>query len=446
MDFKIELPTDVEFILEKIESEGYEAYVVGGAIRQQLINQIHGTNYAINDYDFCTNADMDKLKEIFKTYSIKLIGEHFGILQITMNENHYEIAKFRRDNEYTDSRRPDSVEFVNELEFDLARRDYLYNSIAYNSTKGLIDPFNGIEDIKNKTTSCVGNAKENLLADGLRMMRGVRFNAQLGFNFNFSSINIIRKNSNLIKNISIERISIELEKILCSPNSVDGIKELVALGLMKYIIPEFLKCGNYDQQNSHHDLTLDNHIYKVMENLPHTLEMQLAGLLHDIEKPSCQTTDDKGVSHYYGHDQMSSIKAIEILKRLKFSNKVIDKVSKLILHHMKYGMKQKGIKRLINAIGEEYTEDLFQLLKADRLGRINVRENEIKEIDDLKEIFNKIKETKQPVNIKDLEINGNDLIEMGIEGVEIGSILNILLDKIMDDPNLNKKDKLMDVL
>lgn len=447
MEYKINLPTEVYFILRKIEIYGYEAVVVGGAIRNQLINQIHNKNYEIKDYDIATNAPYDRLKEIFAGFSVEEVGKQFGVLLLKMNGQHYEIAKYRVDCEYKDNRKPSNVKFTNNLKEDLARRDFTMNAIAYSLKDGIIDIFDGIKDIKNKYINFVGCREDRLDEDLLRLMRLYRFSAQYGLFFNNIGLETYSKK---INNISAERIRDELNKILAvnsSLNLINVLNGMIESQLLQTIIPEFKQCIGFNQNNPYHEYILHEHLILTTTFTSNKIELRLAALLHDIGKLFCKTTDNKGISHYYGHEKISAELVIKILKRLKYNNKTIETVSKIVLNHMKLYSKpkHKGIKKIINNIGIKNTKLLIDLFKADFLSKKNNQENK-KIIKEIKDIFNEIISENQPFSIKDLNINGYDLIKLGLKGKEIGEKLNILLDKVLEDQNLNKKEKLINII
>jgi tRNA nucleotidyltransferase (CCA-adding enzyme) len=436
----MKLPKDVEFILEKIESAGYESFVVGGCVRDQLVNYYHNTNYKIKDYDITTNCSYDKLEEIFKGFSMKTVGKSFGVLIIKMNGVHYEIALYREDGEYKDNRRPSDVKFTNNSKIDCGRRDFSVNSILYSPKTGVIDYFNGIEDIKKLELKFIGNASNRLDEDMLRYMRMYRFATK--YRMDYPVIDRCKYNKRLLT-ISKERIRDEFNKILINDNCVEGLKLMIKDKILQTIIPEFKQVVGFDQNNFHHLKTLDGHILDVVEAVPNDLSLRLASLFHDIGKLYTQTTDEKGFSHYIGHELKSAEICSKWMVEYKYTTKQIKEVNDLISNHMKQygGIKHKGIKRVINDIGIETTSKLIELFYADRVGKIG----ETKHIDVIKETFKNIIATNQPVKIRDLDINGNDLITLGFKGKSIGEMLNLLLDKVMENPNINNKQKLIKI-
>lgn len=444
MKINIKMPVNVKQILSIFQNEGYEAYIVGGCVRDSLLNR------EINDWDICTSAKPEQMVEICKKMNLKYVptGLKHGTITILISNVGYEVTTFRIDGDYSDNRHPNNVEFTSNLREDLSRRDFTINAMAYNEFAGLIDPFLGYEDLKNKIIKCVGNPKDRFKEDALRMMRAVRFSCQLGFVLNedvFNSITILNEN---IKYISKERIRDEFCKILISNNAVKGICNLMDTYLMENIIPELNKCVAFNQHNKHHDQDVFKHTLSVVENISPKLELRLAALLHDIGKPECFTIDSKGEGHFIGHNQISADKARGILNRLKFDNKTIDKVCLLVYEHMSKHelLNNKTKKKFINRVGTDNLDDLFELQIADI--KASAKEyQDFSQVLKLKEDCRRILTEKEPLKIKDLKINGNDLIKLGINpGKEVGLILNSLLEEVLEDPGINEREKLLEIV
>lgn len=440
----ITIPQDVRFIINVLKKEGYEAYTVGGCVRDSILKR------EPQDWDITTNALPEHTLSIFKDKGIRVIetGLKHGTVTILINNTGYEVTTYRIEGEYSDNRHPDSVTFTTSLKEDLSRRDFTVNAMAYNDDNGLADYFNGIEDLKNKVIRCVGKADDRFKEDALRMLRAVRFSAQLGFELDSEELFIsIKRNAHLIKNISQERIREELCKILICNKPSSGILALRESNLLEYIIPELMICIGFDQKNFHHDKDVFNHILAVLDNTPAKLEIRLAALLHDIGKPQCFTIDQNKVGHFYGHNKKSAYISREILKRLKFDNKTIDTVSLLVYEHMsKFDkIKTSSIKKFMNRVGIENLEDLFELQIADLKGSAKEFQDFSKVLD-LKHKCQTILDEKQPLSIKDLDISGSDLIDLGIkQGKQIGETLNMLLETVLERPELNDKKKLIEI-
>ncbi|NCI19739.1 HD domain-containing protein [Clostridium botulinum] len=439
-NIKIEIPKGVKYIINTLEEFDYEAYIVGGAVRDSLLER------KVNDWDITTSANPQEVVNIFENLGYKIIptGLKHGTVTILINSIGYEVTTFRIDGEYEDNRHPKEVEFTLSLKEDLSRRDFTINAMAYNDREGLVDYFGGLEDLQSEIIRCVGNPKKRFLEDALRMVRAIRFCSQLGFDIEQDIINsIVELNKNL-RNISKERIRDELCKILISDNPIDGICHLGQSDLMYHIIPELYDTLKFKQYNKHHDKDVFNHILSVVDNVPNKLELRLAALLHDIGKPKCFSMGEDGQGHFYGHQKISANMTKAILKRLKFDNKTINKVDKLVYYHMaRYdNLRTPSIKKFINKVGIDNLDDLFELQIADIKGSAKEYHN-FDNVLSIKMKCEKILSEKQPLTVKDLDINGYDLIKLGIDqGKEIGIMLNKLLDIILKNPNLNNKEDL----
>lgn len=442
-DIKINLPQDVKLIISTLENNNFSAYAVGGCIRDNLLRR------APKDYDITTNALSTDVITIFKElgYNVIETGLKHGTVTIMINHIGYEVTTFRIDGEYSDNRRPDSVQFTTSLKEDLSRRDFTINSMAYNDKEGLIDYFGGINDLNNKVIRCVGNPNNRFQEDALRMMRCIRFSSQLDFDMEQNTLEAIIKLNDNIKNISKERVRDELCKILVSNKPQDGICHLIQTCLINNIIPELRPCLKFNQYNKHHDKDVFMHILSVVENIPPKLELRMAALLHDIGKPKCFTIDEDGQGHFLQHHKFSADIARDILIRLKFDNKTIDKICILVYEHMsRYDkLRTTNTKRFINRVGINNLDDLFEIQIADIKGASSEYQD-FSNVLKLKEECKKIINEKQPMTVKDLNINGYDLMKLGYQGKEIGAILNKLLEQVLENPDLNKKDELLKLI
>ncbi len=436
----IHIPNNVNLILDELNKNGYESYICGGCIRDSLLGRVP------SDWDICTNAKPDEILMVFNDYKVVPTGLKHGTITIVLNNEQFEVTSYRIDGEYLDNRRPDKVKFTNSLIEDLKRRDFTINAMAYNDKEGLIDPFFGINYLSAGVISCVGNANDRFKEDGLRILRAIRFATQLGFKIDFNTSEAIYQNRHLLQNISKERVRDEFNKILISEYPSKGIRLLTGLELLDYIIPELKPCIGFEQYNSYHNKDVYNHILKVVDSISSKLELRLAALFHDIGKPDTFTIDEKGVGHFYGHHKESARICREVMTRLKHSNKEIEYVSELVYYHMiRYKKINSTIaKRFINKVGKDKIEDLFKLFIADRIGMdISHIFNDIYK---LKFECNKVLSEKQPLSIKDLDINGYDLMKIGIpQGKVIGIILNSLLENVLENPELNNKDILLQI-
>jgi len=433
------IPNGVRTVLDTLKNNGYESYIVGGSIRDSQI----GTSLP-KDYDVTTNALPEEIIKLFdKTVPT---GIKHGTVTVMINGDGYEVTTYRIDGEYLDNRRPDLVTFVSNLIEDLARRDFTINALAFNEEDGLIDYFGGIEDLDNKIIRAVGEPNKRFQEDALRMLRAIRFVASLDFTIEEKTFEAIKLNSRLILNVSNERIRDELCKILISNNTTKALRLLEETKLLEFILPELQVAVGFNQQNYHHDKDIFEHILAVLEKCPPLLNLRVAGLLHDIAKPDCFTIDKDGVGHFYGHDKKGVILSEKILRRLRFDNKSISEIKILVKEHMNVCAMptDASVKRLINRVGVDLVRDLFALQRADALGS-RCPKIRLEEIDRVEGITITILESKVPLSMKELAVNGGDLMsEFSLKsGEEIGVMLKFLLDKVLENPQFNSKQKLL---
>lgn len=432
---KFNLPTDVKHIINTLESNGYEAYLVGGAVRSLIMKQTP------HDWDICTSAKPEEIKRCFsKTIDT---GIKHGTVTVIADEGQYEVTTFRIDGDYSDNRRPDSVTFTTSLKKDLSRRDFTINAMAYNEQTGLVDPFHGVADIHRKQIRAVGSPDERFQEDALRMMRAIRFGSQLCFHIESQTRLSIIKNSRLISKISTERVRDELVKILVSDNP-NYILELTLTGLMQYIVPEVDKMLGFDQCNKNHDKDVYGHTIAVLQNTPPILCVRLGALFHDIGKPKTFSHGEDGTGHFYDHHIVGAEMTKEILTRLKFDNKTIDTVTLLVREHMsRYDFIRKAtVKRFINRVGVENLDYLFELQRADISG--SKPPHDYSQLKSFKKQVDKILTEKQPLTVKDLAVDGYDLMNLGIKpGVKMGKILDCLLSAVLENPQVNTREYLL---
>ena len=432
----MEIPNVVEYVLNHLEYNGFQGYLIGGSVRDIF-------NYkSPKDYDICTDATPEQVKSLFtKSYDT---GLKHGTVTIVLKDEHLEVTTLRREGAYKDNRSPEEVFYTDSLKEDVARRDFTINSIAIDVNRNVYDYFSGLKDIENKIIRAVGKADQRFNEDALRLMRAIRLSAQHDFDIEENTLQAIIKNAYLIQMISKERIRDELCKILMSDYPGYGIEMLERTGLLQYIIPELCECIGFEQHNIHHDKDVFEYIISVLNNSPKILNIRLGGLLHDIGKPKTFSVDDKGTGHFYGHHIESAIMTEEILKRLKFDNKTIENVVILVRYHMdRYDkIRTTNIKKFINRIGIDNLNDLFELQIVDVKGSAK-KYQDFSNVISLKEQCFKILNEKQPLTVKDLAINGHDLMNIGIQqGKEIGIALNWLLEMVLINPNLNNYEDL----
>lgn len=435
--FNTEIPGEVLQIINTLYANGYEAFIVGGCVRDGIM----GKNPS--DWDIATNAVPDEVKKLFeKTVDT---GIKHGTVTIVINGVNYEVTTFRVDGLYLDNRRPESVEFTASIEEDLARRDFTVNAIAMNPVKGIVDPCGGIRDIESKTIRAVGNPNERFQEDALRMLRAVRFSAQLGFQIEKKTLESIEKNSALIKNISSERIRDELTKMLMSDNPL-AFSLLFDTKLLKYIMPEFENCFLTVQNNPYHVYNVAVHILNSVAAVEKDKILRWTMLLHDIGKPAVKTTDDKNIDHFYNHPQKSIEMAKKILARLRFDNKSKERILRLIrFHDMNIRPEAKAVRKAVSKVGDDIFPDLLKVIEADkRAQNPKFFEERTKTIKQIRELYKDIKEKGQCISLKDLSISGHDLMALGFkQGKGIKKALDILLEKVIENPELNSRDMLI---
>jgi poly(A) polymerase/tRNA nucleotidyltransferase (CCA-adding enzyme) len=435
------LPKEVKEIIKALESAGFEAYAVGGCVRDFILGR------EPYDWDITTNAKPEEIQKIFKN---SIYENQFGTVAInTESKNErlkiIEITTYRVEEKYTDKRHPDIVKFTKKLEDDQARRDFTINAIAYDGKK-FIDPFDGQKDIKNKIIRAVGEPYKRFNEDALRLMRAVRFAAQLNFSIEPKTADAVLDNSNDIVAISKERIRDELIKIIMTENAKSGIEMLREFGLLKHISPE-IEEGFGIGQNKHHIYTVWEHNLLALDwaaKHDYKLENRMASLLHDVAKP--KTKQGEGLdSTFYNHEVVGARITAKILERLKFPKKFIEKVVLLVRYHLFYynveEVTESSVRRLVKNVGPENIDDLLEIRIADRKGS-GVPKAEPYKLRHLRAIIEKV--SRDPISVKMLKINGDDLMKiLKIEpGPKIGYILNILLDEVLDDPQKNKKEYL----
>lgn len=423
-------------ILEKLNSNGNKGYFVGGCLRDVLLGKTP------KDIDIATNMEYNDIKKIFSDYPTKEVGKAFGILIIHYEDENFEIAKFRTDIG-SDGRRPDSVEFVNDIEDDLLRRDFTFNAMAFNEKDGLIDIFNGQEDIKNKIIRFVGKPKKRLQEDGLRLMRAFRFMSQLGFDFEKNTEIAIKENIHVLEKISQERITNELNKLIVGKYAVKSFEKLKELKVLDYVLPELKVIYDFDQNNPYHKFTLWEHSMNVLDGVSPELTTCWSALLHDIGKPEAKTVDEKtGYFHFYKHEIIGASIAKRIMSRLGQSNNIRDDVYTIVKNHMKLhnSQSEKTIKTLISNYGELNTKRLIDLAISDDGGKGHENDRN----DNLWKTFYHIVENMKVPTINSLNINGYDLMELGIYNKEIQKVKKYLLNELLEGNIENSKEELIE--
>lgn len=435
----IQLPEDVKKIIEIIEKAGYEAYAVGGCVRDSLLLRNP------NDWDITTSAKPEKVKELFKK-TIDTGIEH-GTVTVMMHHVGYEVTTYRIDGEYEDARHPKNVTFTSNLIEDLKRRDFTINAMAYNDRSGIVDAFDGISDLEKGIIRAVGNPRERFDEDALRMMRAVRFSAQLGYSIEEDTKKAIQELSINLQKISAERIQVELVKLVSSDHP-EKMRDLYETGITAVILPEFDKAMVTAQNNPHHCYTVGEHIIQSMAASDADKNIRLAMLYHDIGKPACLTTDEKGIDHFYGHPEVSGQICKASLRKLKFDNDTIHTVVQLVTHHdYQILPEKKYVRRAMNRIGKDIFPLLLKVKQADLHAQSTYqREEKQEKLDEICALYKEIVQENECVDLKGLAVTGSDLIAWGMKpGRELGEMLSQLLAIVIDDPGKNQKEALKEI-
>jgi tRNA nucleotidyltransferase (CCA-adding enzyme) len=433
----IKLSKETQLIIEKLNSCGFKAYIVGGCVRDYLMG------LTPSDIDITTNAKPEETKEVFSDFRVIETGIKHGTVSVLVNGRQFEVTTFRIDSEYSDNRHPDSVSFTSNIEEDLARRDFTMNAIAYNEQEGFIDPFGGMEDIENRIIRCVGKPDKRFNEDALRILRALRFSSVTGFDIEENTIKALYGNKELLKNISVERIFQELIKLLCGDNVRKVLLEYV--DVLGVVIPELMPMKGFEQKNPYHAYDVLAHTAIVVESIEKKPYLRLAALFHDLGKPHTFSLGEDNIGHFYGHAKLSTQMAIDILKRLKADNTTIAKVERFVRYHdTPIENDDVIIKKRLNKFGKEDFFDLIKLMRADNRGQSPELSYRQKEYDLLEEKAHEILARQECFSLKDLKINGHDIMALGVkEGREVGRILSALLGLVIANKVENSKEELV---
>ncbi len=434
----IKMPENAKIILDTMHEAGFEAYVVGGCVRDALLGR------EPMDWDITTNALPQDTKKLFRR-TIDTGIEH-GTVTVMMGKEGYEITTYRIDGKYEDSRHPSEVTFTKNLTEDMKRRDFTINAMAYNEEEGLIDKFGGVEDLNNKLIRCVGNAHERFSEDALRIMRAVRFSAQLDYSIEEETKAAIKELAPTLTKISAERVQVELIKLLESDHP-EKFMDLYDLGITGVILPEFDACMKTGQNNPHHIYDVGTHTVKSLGYVGNDKVLRLTMLLHDIGKPRTVSTDQNGIDHFHGHAALGMKMAHDIFRRLKFDRETMDRVCNLIKYHDdRFPAEPKNVRRAINRVGVDDFPLLLDVKYADTMAQSSYYQKEkLAEISEIRTLYDKIMEENNCVTLKQLAVGGKELIGLGIKpGKQIGDILNAMLKDVIDEPSHNTKEYLLE--
>lgn len=434
---KMWIPEKAEEIIRELMMHGFEAYAVGGCVRDSILGR------KPEDWDITTSARPEQVKQIF--HRTVDTGIEHGTVTVLMDKETFEVTTYRVDGEYEDHRHPREVTFTASLEEDLKRRDFTINAMAYNPETGLVDIFHGIEDLNEKIIRCVGNPDERFDEDALRILRAIRFSAQLGFEIDGATKRAMTQKAETLRDVSAERIRVELVKLLVSKHP-EKIREACRLGLTRVVLPEYDTIVGVGQQTPNHIYDVEEHTIRALQNVESDAALRLTMLLHDFGKPVVKKHDD-GRDIFYKHAEVSAQMCRDILKRLKFDNYTLEKVYRLVKWHgLKYSPNEISVRRALNRVGKDIFEDFIKVQSADISAKNPaVVDSKLALLEEKKMLYRQIMERGDCFEVKALNVNGRDLIQAGIEpGPRLGAILERLVELVIDDQSLNTKERLLE--
>lgn len=431
------IPEYAQIVVERLEQFGYEAYVVGGCVRDSLLG------ITPKDWDVCTNATPQEVLRVFRKWPVIKTGLQHGTVTVLIKRQPVEVTTFRIDGDYTDNRHPDSVTFVSKVEQDLSRRDFTINAMAYNPTRGLVDAFGGREDLAAGLVRCVGEPDERFGEDGLRIMRALRFAARFDFGIESETAFSIRRNRHLLENVSVERIYKELKGMLVGKGALSML--LGFPDVMGVIMPEVVPTFGFAQNTPYHRYDVWTHTAHAVQAAPADETLRLAMLLHDIGKPACYSEGPDGTGHFYGHPERSADLTFAILTRLKSDNATLNRVVTLVREHdNNFPTTRSGMRRCIGRLGADVVEQLFDIKRADHAAQSDYeQERKTAELRRAALLIEELMDEEHAFTIKDLHLNGRDLMALGVPaGPAIGRLLHTLLDEVQEDRLENSRDAL----
>ncbi|WP_302826293.1 CCA tRNA nucleotidyltransferase [Anaerofustis stercorihominis] len=433
---KLDILKEAKIILDKFNNNGYEAYIVGGCVRDLLLGKTP------KDYDITTNASPKETMELFKEYKTIPTGIKYGTVTVIINNTPIEVTTFRKEGKYIKNRKPESVEFLSSIEEDLSRRDFTINAMAYNEKSGLIDLFEGRQDLEKGIIRVVGDGKERFKEDAIRILRAYRFVGRYDFKIEEDTLAAIKQNMHFLNNVAKERIIPEIKEIFESGMDINKMDFITVL------FPVIKECFNTYQNNKYHMQNVGEHTYKTFNNIDNVFHLKMTMLLHDIGKIKTKTTDAENIDHFYNHSDISRKMAKNILDDFKFDNETKYKILTLIKNHDKYmAPKNKYVKEKLGEFGEELFFDLIKVRIADDESKNHelVKDN-LKRFRDTEEFAKRVIKNKEPYRISDLKINGDYIISLGFTGKDVGEILKYLLSEVIEDKDKNDKNKLIELV
>lgn len=434
---EFDLPSGIRRVIDRLEQAGYPCYVVGGAVRDWLAGR------APHDYDLCTAALPQQTEELFGDSTVIETGLKHGTVSILIDGAMVEVTTFRTEGAYSDGRHPDHVEFVTDIERDLARRDFTVNAMAWSPMYGLCDPFGGQEDLKKRLLRCVGDPDARLQEDALRILRALRFSAQRGYEIEPLTADALRRNKEGLEKISAERITVELLQIVCGAHVGNVLMEYS--DIIAQILPEIQPMIGFEQHNPYHKYDVWEHTVRALESVRPEPVLRLAMLFHDCGKPHAYTMDDKGIGHFYGHPKLSCEITKNAVARLRLSTQMEQQLLYLVRHHdTPLGHNAKHVRRKLAVHGEETFRQLLAVKKADGVGQSTTPKN-LTELMEIEQLLEQILQKDSCLTRKDLAVNGRDLMEWGASGKEIGFYLSAMLSHVLDAPESNTREQLREL-
>ena len=430
------LPENIQNCINLLENAGFAAYAVGGCVRDACLG------LTPHDYDLCTSALPEQTEAVFRDYRLVLAGEKHGTVTVITEDGPVEITTFRTEGGYRDNRHPDWVEFLSEIEGDLARRDFTVNAMAYSPKRGFADPFGGRADLENHILRAVGDPVSRFREDSLRILRGVRFAARFDLTPEENTLNAMLSQRHLMEQLARERAFDELCKLLVVAKAGDITR---FARILAAVIPELAPMIGFDQHSPHHAYDLITHTAYVVEGVPATLSLRWAALLHDTGKVTTFTRDATGRGHFYGHAKESSAIADNILRRLKAPTALREEVVTLIGSHMtRLQPERKWLRRQVSKFGFPMVEAMLSLQEADMGSKGTGEDDGSAVFSAVRGLLAELKAEDACLGLKDLAVNGNDLMALGYRGKAIGICLNALLEQVIEERLPNEKKALLD--
>jgi len=431
------LPEAAVKIITILKDHGYQAYAVGGCVRDHLLSR------EVHDYDITTNATPEEVKIVFKHFRVIETGIQHGTVTVLYEGEPYEITTYRTESTYSDSRHPDSVTFSQNLSDDLCRRDFTVNAMAMSEDGAVVDLYGGVDDLRNRLIRCVGDPFERFSEDALRILRAIRFASVLDFDIEEHTKAAAFQLRDSLKKVSVERVAVEFNKLLCGKGVFRVLTQYI--DIIGAVIPEAIAMKGFDQRNYHHCFDVLTHTARAVESIPPIKHLRLAAFFHDIGKPSTFSLSEEGVGHFYGHPSVSRDMADSIMLRLHYDNKTREAVLRLVKwHDQVIEPDERVIKRMLSRMDEATFFDLLQLKRADNLAQHPDYHARVVVLDEIESIAKDILAKQECLNLKHLAVKGGDLLAMGYPmGKQIGLILNALLAAVLNGALDNDRDALI---